>query len=163
MSDMSARYRRWFEYEIDAHQKVLASLATVPADQRDSTANRKAVELLAHIVAGRQIWLHRLDATVDRPAALFPQDTTLDKVKADLSAIESRWNEYLGRLTDAELARVFEYRSFDGGRFRNRVEDVLTQMFGHSLYHRGQIATLVRATGGTPAITDFIFWAREAL
>ena len=73
MSDMSARYRRWFEYEIDAHQKVLASLATVPADQRDSAAYRKAVELLAHIVAGRQIWLHRLDATVDRPAALFPK------------------------------------------------------------------------------------------
>ena len=83
-------------------------------------------------------------------------------MKADLSAIESRWNEYLGRLTDAELARVFEYRSFDGGRFRNRVEDVLTQMFGHSLYHRGQIATLVRAAGGVPATTDFVFWAREA-
>ena len=125
MSDaISDRYRRWFEYETDAHQKVLASLATVPAEQHDSAAYRKAVELVAHIVAGRQIWLHRLDATVDRPAALFPQDTNLDKVKADLSAIESRWNEYLARLTDAELARVFEYRSFDGGRFRNRVEDV---------------------------------------
>ena len=164
MSDaMSARYRRWFEYEVDSHQKVLASLATVPAEQHDSAAYRKAVELLAHIVAGRQIWLHRLDATTDAPSALFPQGGSLDQVKADLSAIELRWIDYLARLTDAELARVFEYRSYDGGRFRNRVEDVLTQMFGHSLYHRGQIAMLVRSAGGEPAKTDFVFWAREAL
>jgi uncharacterized damage-inducible protein DinB len=54
-----------------------------------------------------------------------------------------------------------EYQSLDSGRFRNRVEEVLTQLFGHSWYHRGQIAMLVRAAGGEPAVTDFIFWCRE--
>lgn len=41
------------------------------------------------------------------------------------------------------------------------VEDILTQLFGHSWYHRGQIALLVRACGGQPAETDFVFWTRE--
>ena len=31
----------------------------------------------------------------------------------------------------------------------------------HSWYHRGQIATLVRALGAEPAVTDFVFWSRE--
>lgn len=30
------RYRRWFEYEKDAHAKVFASFDTVPSDRRDS-------------------------------------------------------------------------------------------------------------------------------
>ena len=158
---MSDRYRRWFEYETNAHAKVIASLGTVPPDQRESAPYRKAVELLAHIVVGRQVWLHRIDGSVEAPSALFPQGGTLDTVQANLSAIEARWIVYLAKLTDAELAREFEYRSFDGRGFRNRVEDVLTQLYGHSLYHGGQIATLVRAAGGEPAMTDFIFWARE--
>jgi uncharacterized damage-inducible protein DinB len=49
----------------------------------------------------------------------------------------------------------------DAGRFRNPVEEILTQLFGHSWYHRGQIAVLVRAAGGTPAITDLIYWCRQ--
>jgi uncharacterized damage-inducible protein DinB len=160
---MSDRYRRWFEYETNAHAKVIAALGTVPPDQRESAPYRKAVELLAHIVVGRQVWLHRIDGSVEAPSALFPQGASVDAVQADLSAVEGSWAVYLAKLTDAELARELEYRSFDGRQFRNRVEDVLTQLYGHSLYHRGQIAMLVRAAGGEPAMTDFIFWAREAV
>ena len=57
--------------------------------------------------------------------------------------------------------RVFEYQSLDAGRFCNCIEDILAQLFGHSSYHRGQIATLVCAAGGEPAITDLIYWCRE--
>jgi uncharacterized damage-inducible protein DinB len=38
--------------------------------------------------------------------------------------------------------------------------DILAQLFGHSWYHRGQIAMLVRAAGGEPAVTDRIDWCR---
>ena len=31
------------------------------------------------------------------------------------------------------------------------------------LYHRGQIALLLRAVGAEPVPTDFLFWTREAL
>src|SRR5436309_2743490 len=76
-------------------------------------------------------------------------------------AAAALWSDYLAGADDAELARVFEYQSLDAGRFRNRVEDILAQLFGHSWYHRGQIAVLVRAAGGQPAVTDFVYWSRE--
>jgi uncharacterized damage-inducible protein DinB len=41
------------------------------------------------------------------------------------------------------------------------VEDILTQLFGHSSYHRGQVALLIRDLGGEPAVTDYVFWVRE--
>jgi uncharacterized damage-inducible protein DinB len=71
------------------------------------------------------------------------------------------WDDYLAGLDDTELARVFEYRALEGDRFRNRVEDILTQLFGHSWYHRGQVAALIRELGGEPAATDYVFWVRE--
>ena len=54
-------------------------------------------------------------------------------------------------------------RSYDAGWFRNRVEDILAQLYGHSLYHRGQVAQLVRSLDEKPVTTDFIFWAREPI
>lgn len=156
------RYRRWFEHEMDAHAKVLRSLDSVPADRRSGPEFRKAVELLGHLVAARSLWLSRLGAG-PAPAQLFLDNPGLGDVREELGVVQARWVEYLGRLTDVDLARVFEYRSWEGPPFRNTVEDVLTQLFGHSWYHRGQIAMQVRAAGGEPAATDFIFWCREPI
>jgi uncharacterized damage-inducible protein DinB len=161
--DMVDRYRHWLDYENDVHLKVLQSLESVPADRRASPEFRRAATLFAHIVAARQIWLHRLGQRKDRPATIFPETVDLDAVSADWQGIQGEWRNYLAGIDDAELAKTFEYQSLDGGRFRNRIEDILTQTFGHSWYHRGQIAMLVKAAGGTPAATDLIYWCRESL
>ena len=73
--ELIARFRRWFEYEQDAHAKVLSSLDTVPADRRTGPEYRKAVSLFAHVVAGRRMWLGRLG--VLPPAAGFLPSATL--------------------------------------------------------------------------------------
>lgn len=75
--------------------------------------------------------------------------------------MHEEWSDYLAALDETELSRVFDYRSFEGQRFRNVVEDLLTQLFGHSWYHRGQVASIVRDLGGVPAVTDYLFWVRE--
>jgi uncharacterized damage-inducible protein DinB len=85
----------------------------------------------------------------------------LAQVKADLDAVHDLWSSFLSNVTDAELGKILEYKSLDSGRFRNSIEDILTQLFTHSAYHRGQIASLVRAAGGEPAKTDYIFWRRQ--
>jgi uncharacterized damage-inducible protein DinB len=160
--ELIARYRRWFDYERDAHAKVFASLDTVPADRQSGPEYRKAVSLLGHVVAAREVWLWRLGVLATQPGPLFrDDDPDLPRTAATWEKVQAAWATYLAGLTDADLARVFEYQSFDAGRFRNRIEDVLTQLFGHSWYHRGQIAVLVRAAGGTPAVTDLIYWCRE--
>lgn len=157
---ISDRYRRWFDYEKDSHARTFASLLSVPVGLRDGEAFGKAVYLLGHIVAARRMWLFRLGVT-GQNAELFPRDVTLEQLRGQLSEMEQLWSEYLRRIDDAELDRVVEYQSYEGPRFRNTVEEILTQLFGHSWYHRGQIAQLIRSIGAEPAVTDFVFWARE--
>jgi uncharacterized damage-inducible protein DinB len=160
---LAQQYRRWLDYEADVHAKVVQSLETVPAEHRSSPAFIKAVALLAHLVAARRMWLGRFGAAPPTTGSLFPEGLGLAEVVDRLRTVQEMWTAFLSRATDEDLRRVFEYQSLDAGRFRNQVEDILAQLFGHSWYHRGQIAMLVRAAGGEPAVTDFIYWCREPL
>jgi uncharacterized damage-inducible protein DinB len=157
---MIERYRRWFEYEKDSHAKTLASLDAVPEDLRDTEQFRKAVYLLGHVLAARRMWLFRFGVMKEN-AELFPQETNLAELPEQISQMETLWSKYLSELDDTGLERVFEYQSYQGACFRNTIEDILTQLFGHSWYHRGQIAMLLRSMGAEPAVTDLVFWARE--
>ncbi len=155
------RFRSWFEYEKESHAKAIESLETVPAEARSSPEYQKAVDLLWHMALARHLWLYRFGGVAEGPKNLFREGLSLEEAATELSRIEGIWEDYLAGLSDAETEREFEYQSLEGERYRNRVEDVLTQLFGHSLYHRGQIALLVRRMGGVPAETDFIFWTRR--
>lgn len=155
------RYRRWFEYERDAHAKVLASFDALPAGARATPEFQKAVGLFAHMMLARRLWLYRFGALSEGPTDFFPQNVGLDAVKQMAEEMHAVWADYFERLDEAELARVFEYNALDGPRYRNTIEDILTQLFGHSWYHRGQIAMLLRQAGGQPAVTDFVYWCRE--
>jgi uncharacterized damage-inducible protein DinB len=162
MSDgMADRFRKWFTYEQDAHAKVVASLESVPPDRRESPEYKKAVGWLAHLMMARTVWLFRLGAGPAPGGSIFPENMPLADVVTGLQAVQGGWSTYLATLSDAALAQTIDYKSFDGGKWHSTVEEILTHLFGHSFYHRGQIATLVRASGGEPAKTDFIVWCRE--
>ena len=118
---------------------------------------------MAHIVAARWLWLYRLGVAEQMPAELFPKAVGLSELSTRIEQMQSAWSRYLDELTGAEVERMFEYQSLEGLRFRNKVADILTQLFGHSLYHRGQAALLLREAGAEPAVTDYLFWTREAV
>jgi uncharacterized damage-inducible protein DinB len=160
--NLTDRYGRWFEYERDSHAKTLDSLNAVPEELRRSEDFDKAVYLMGHIIAARRMWLFRL-GFVNENTDLCGRVTNLAELPSLLAEMETLWSQYLQRLDDTELARVFEYQSYEGAWFRNTVEEILTQLFGHSWYHRGQIAMLLRSIGAEPAVTDFVFWAREPI
>lgn len=114
-------------------------------------------------VAARWLWLIRLGAVREEPRELFPQGVSLSDLPTQWEEMHSRWTQYFEDLMEAHLERIFEYHSLEGPWFRNSIEDILTQLFGHSSYHRGQIAARLRSIGAQPAMTDFVFWCREAV
>jgi uncharacterized damage-inducible protein DinB len=158
---LADRYRRWFEYEKDAHRKVLTALQSAPTDAHSSPAFAKAITLMGHVVAARR----RFGAAAEGPGLndFFPTGLSVADLAAQVQAVHAAWDDYLARLDDAALARMFRYKSLDAGWFQNTVEDILTQMFGHSWYHRGQIATLLKSAGVEPPVTDFVYWVREPI
>jgi uncharacterized damage-inducible protein DinB len=161
MNSLADHYRRWFAYEQDAHEKTLRSLENAPADAKSTDDFRRCLTLMGHIVAARMTWLARLESSVLAPRELFPHGVSLVDLMSQTDEMHAAWSAFLSGLNDADLDRVYQYRRNDGQSYSNTVEDTLTHLYGHSLYHRGQIAMLLRRLGAEPAATDFIFWVRE--
>jgi len=159
MRTLADRFRRWYEYERDCNARSLAMLESVPADRRSAPEFQKAVDRMAHLVAARRRWLHRLGHFPDAPP-LFPAGSRLADLPAAVADTERAWTAYLARLDDAELARELEWVAGDDHRYRWDVEGILTQVSGHAWYHRGQIAQLVAGLGGKAVDTDYILWCK---
>jgi uncharacterized damage-inducible protein DinB len=159
VQSLTDRFRRWYDYERDCNAQTLQMLASVPAERRTAPEFQKAVDRLAHLVAARRRWLHRLGHYPEAPT-LFPTGTRLDDLPAAIADAEQAWVGYLSGLNDADLAQELEWVAADGRRYRWNVEGILTQTFGHAWYHRGQIAQLVAGLGGKAVDTDYILWCK---
>jgi uncharacterized damage-inducible protein DinB len=147
--------QRLFAYEAWANTESQASaerLADPPA---------AAVRWLAHLAGAGAEWRARLTGTHSR-LSVWPA-LSLPECAMELKREAAEWPTYLARLDDAERSRVVVYRNSKGEEHRSTVEDILTHVLLHASYHRGQIASAIRAAGGTPAYTDFIHPTRTGI
>lgn len=147
--DKTEMLLRFFEFDKWANQETLRSLEAM------TNPPERAVALLAHIAATERVWLERA-LSVPRPAELWPQ-WSLSKIAKELQAMFNEWT-HLVAIDD--LSRDFAYTNTKGQQFRSRLSDVALHVAFHGVYHRGQIAALVRQHGGEPASTDFIVAVR---
>ena len=163
LDPLTDRFRRWYAYECDAHEKVWASLDSVPPENRQEAEFQQALDLFAHMLSARELWLHRFGVLPAAPASLISGGVTRRELQVQIERIETVWRQYFDRLDGRELERIFRYRSTEGAAYSNTVEEILAQLYGHSWYHRGQIASLIKRCGGTPAATDYVFWCRKRI
>ena len=113
----------------------------------------KAIKILAHIIGTEWLFLGRLRRD-PKPAIVWP-DLTLDQCAAQIEKLAAAWPSEFDR-TD-----VVEYMNSKGEKWTSRADDILTHVILHGAYHRGQIATVVRGSGETPAYTDYIHCVRQ--
>ena len=148
------RYEQW------ASGRTIASLRSAHAASGDRGSFDRARGIFAHIQMARHEWLFRLGHVARRPWVMFP-DWTVDDASADAARLDEAWNAYLATLTDPDLDREVRYASNEGKPFVSLRRDILTHVFNHSTYHRGQIALLVKTAGGSPESTDFVLYSRQ--
>lgn len=137
-----------------ANERTLASLRGIPEPPP------RAVRALAHVVAAERIYLERVRG--DDP---FPQDFwpawSLDDIAAFAAESARRLPAFVDQCDADALRRSVRYRDSRGGGHDTPIYAMLLQVALHGEHHRGQIADLVRAAGGVPAITDLIVFVRE--
>ena len=138
-----------------ADARAHAAIRTLDADRPERAP---ATRIYAHLAAAEHVWLARLEGRT--PAYPVWPDLSLDEAEA--LATRSVTGLRAIAAGDAHaLAREIEYRTMAGDPFRNTVADVLAQVALHGSHHRGQLALLVRQGGGTPAMADYIVFARD--
>ena len=153
--DLLEHLRRQFAYDAWANREVLTGLRV------SGRPVARPSQLLSHIISAERLWLERIRK---QPQSLpvWP-DFTLDECEEQISNLAQLWRGFLGQLSPTGLEEKVAYKNSKGEPWTSTVQDVLTHVLLHSAYHRGQIASQVRAGGEIPAYTDFIHAARQGL
>ncbi|MGA8764882.1 MAG: DinB family protein [Candidatus Sulfotelmatobacter sp.] len=153
--DLIEYFRRQFKYDHWANREIVSALR--PA----ATPSPRSLQLLAHILSAERLWLERL---TQQPQSL-PVWTAFDlgQCEAHLAELSVVWPDYFDQLSPAILLETIAYKNSKGEAWTSTVQDILTHVFLHSAYHRGQIAAEMRGRGDTPAYTDFIHAVRQGL
>jgi uncharacterized damage-inducible protein DinB len=152
LSNVKDHFARLVDHLEWADKRVLASLRASPH------APPKALELYAHILGSEHVWLSRMYGTPPQ-LAVWPS-LTLDECERVAPENATQLRKIVDALTADALQRGITYRNSAGDQFTSTLEDILTHVMMHGSYHRGQIASLIRAAGDSPSPTDFIFYAR---
>jgi uncharacterized damage-inducible protein DinB len=150
---MLEHIRSLFSYDDWANREVLNSLQALDAPPA------RSINLLAHIVSAERLWLERMLAQ-NQTLPVWPL-FTLEQCKLQTGELPGLWKNYLGSLGEAGLSASVTYKNTKGESFTSKKQDILLHVVMHSAYHRGQIATDMRAAGFTPAYTDFIHAVRQ--
>lgn len=120
----------------------------------------RAVALFAHVLGAEQVWISRV---LGRPSSLAVWPTlTLDECQAIADRNAADLRHIVGERDAAALSAEVAYVNSAGTSFRSTVEDIVLHVALHGMYHRGQVALLVRAAGGEPSPTDYIAFTRGA-
>lgn len=127
--------RKLFRYEDWANREALLSI-----ERAGGAAD--ALRLFAHVLAARELWLSRLQARASS-MPVWPALTLAD-CRSRLGELETAWERYFSKVDPLTLSWSVPYVNSKGEAF-----------------HRGQIATVLRAGGAEPAYTDFIHAVRS--
>jgi uncharacterized damage-inducible protein DinB len=151
---MKNHFARLFKHLEWADARVLVSLRAARNPQQ------RNLELYAHILGSEHVWLSRISGTAAR-VAVWPT-LTLDECEQVAAENVSAFTELVSGLTPELLQKPVTYKNSAGDQFTSTIEDMLTHVTLHGAYHRGQIASSIRASGDTPNATDYIAFVRGA-
>jgi uncharacterized damage-inducible protein DinB len=142
---------RYFAHDHWANERVLTVLT--------QDANPAALRLFAHILAAQRVWMLRLRRE-DANTPIWP-DLSVEECHSLQQRNVEAYTETLSRLTSDGLVHTVTYRNSKGATFQTPVGEVLMHVFSHGVYHRGQIALVLRQAGAEPVNTDYITFVRE--
>ena len=147
--------RQQFAYDAWANQEVLASIRASGGE------NTRSLQLMSHILAAERVWLERLKQ-VPQSVPVWPEPN-LAQCEAEAAELKKMWFDYLDLITAGDISQTISYKNSKGEAWTSAIGDVLSHVVMHSAYHRGQIASHMRASGQTPVNTDFIHAVRKGL
>ena len=147
--------RRQFAYDEWANREVLKAIRAGDRGQE------RSLQLMSHILAAERVWLERLKQQ-PQSVPVWPEPN-LAQCEAEAAELGGQWLEFLDLITAGDVSQSISYKNSKGEAWTSTIVDVLNHVVLHSAYHRGQIASHMRANGQTPAYTDFIHGVRQGL
>jgi uncharacterized damage-inducible protein DinB len=140
------RYEKW------ANKKILDAIKQLPVP------DEKCLELMSHILLVQMVWYSRI-IKQDSPAVWDKKN--IDELYEMYETNNKVLDAFLSKLSENDTTQNIEYKNTKGASFHNSVKDILTHLFNHSTYHRGQIVERLKGKLPQMPSTDFIVFFRE--
>lgn len=116
----------------------------------------KAITLFSHMLNAQHIWANRILEKL--PIYAVWEEHSLASLRS-IADDNKRLLTFI--LETIDLQKEIAYGNSGGRTYVNVVQDILFHVVNHSTYHRGQIASLLKAEAIAPPVTDFIILKRE--
>ena len=159
MTQTPQDFAKLFAYTWWANAKVLETVALLTPEEfaRPIGGSFGSVQgTLGHVYGADWVWLERWHGRSPRalPAAEAVPD--LDALRKKWLAVEAAQRVVLEGLTAERLQETLTYVNFAGETCSYPMHAALLHLTNHSTYHRGQVVTLLRQLGKSPASTDYL-------
>ena len=139
-----AKYNQW------ANTKVIGWMDQLTDEQWNQSlvsSFPSIAETVLHIVAAEQVWCDRLEK---KENPIWLPDTFI----GDRNSILRLWEnssqiliDFIVKIHEDHLQSPIHYKRINGEAFTQPVYEILSHVFNHSTYHRGQLVTMLRQVG----------------
>lgn len=151
---MKDYYKKQFEFNDWANSAIIDHLL----EQTD--VPEKTVKLISHIISAQDIWFERVKK--NRDYNISPWDEySLQECKILSPQSTENWLSFIKRTSEKNLEEVCSYFDTKGDYHETGIPDIITHLFNHSMYHRGQINQLLSQAGLKPVSIDYIIYVRQ--
>lgn len=144
--------RELFVYNDWANRRIITALKSSPSE--------KGQKLLAHILITEVEYFERLYGK-DSTGFKFWQEYSLEDLSKLAHENAENYERLLKQFDDEGLGQIAKYKTSEGVAVENTFREVLTHVLFHSMNHRGQVNSVIRAEGFMPPSTDYIIYCRE--
>jgi len=153
-----------YEFNYWAKAKMLGAVESLPEQElyKDFKTSFRGIHgTLVHICAAEHVWLQRFTGNPSPKFLKIDDLPTYGSVKAKWEEVEKGMLSHLASLNDDLLQEKFSFSTSEDKSVSSIRWQALQHLVNHGTYHRGQITSLIRQLGGTPASTDLIAFYRQ--
>ncbi len=147
-----AYFKKLFDYDFWANERMLSAMEATPE------MSEEAVKKMSHVLMAKALWISRL--VPGMPAVDLKALLNSAQRRSMNTELKEGMDRYFSTLRYDDLAKKTAYKNTKGIPFENILSDILAHMANHGTYHRGQIASLIKRSGGAPPETDYIIYVR---
>ena len=136
-----------------------ADISVLNLLEKQNIREGKVIELISHIVISEDTCYKRI--TNEFYENRFWDLLSLEECKRMVEQTSAKYLKYILALPDNEFQKKISYKNSRGIDYITPVEDIITHVAYHGMYHRGQIMLLMRSGGHDVAATDYAMYVRE--
>ena len=140
-------------FNAEANEKVRKVFEEVGSENLyfDTPYQRPYIDLAIHIFAGVDLWLERIAGKNPATIKTFKDFSTWEMIKRSWTESDARLVHYVHSIQDeATLNSIINYTSLEKQHYQMPIGKILMHISHHAMYHRGQLATLLRIKGLKP-------------